>query len=161
MECRQVSEDCDDARRRVLMGGSVALAGLAAQARAAPGSGMAAGAAAATPVVCLIRYQIDPYQRDAFRDYAQAWGEVIPRCGGALIGYFLPLEGTNDVAWALIGFDSLASYEAYRRRLGSDPAAQDNFARARAKRFILREERSFIEGVSGTLGRPRTSAERR
>ncbi|HUA90534.1 MAG TPA: hypothetical protein VL994_13930, partial [Steroidobacteraceae bacterium] len=76
-----MSEDCDDVRRRVLQGGSLMLAGLAAQARAAPGSGRAAGAVGATQVVCLIRYQIDPYQREAFRDYAQVWGTVIPRCG--------------------------------------------------------------------------------
>src|SRR5690606_40919612 len=56
-----------------------------------------------------------------FRSYAQAWGRIIPRCGGHLLGYFLPHEGTSDVAWGLIAFDSLAAYEAYRARLRSDP----------------------------------------
>lgn len=102
-------------------------------------------------VTCLIRYQIDPFQRDGFKQYAENWGRIIPRCGGLLIGYFLPYEGTNDVAWALIAFDSLASYETYRARLRADPEAQANFAMAQAKRLILREERNFIEGVSGTL----------
>jgi hypothetical protein len=102
-------------------------------------------------VTCLIRYQIDPFQRDAFREYAENWGRIIPRCGGRLLGYFLPYEGTNDVAWGLISFDSLASYEAYRARLRSDPEAQANFAMAQAKRLILREERNFVEGVPGTL----------
>ena len=102
-------------------------------------------------VTCLIRYQIDPFQRDGFKQYAENWGRIIPRCGGLLIGYFLPYEGTNDVAWALIAFDSLAAYETYRARLRADPEAQANFAMAQAKRLILREERSFIEGVSGTL----------
>jgi len=102
-------------------------------------------------VTCLIRYQIDPFQRDGFKQYAENWGRIIPRCGGLLIGYFLPYEGTNDVAWALIAFDSLASYETYRARLKADPEAQANFAMAQAKRLILREERNFIEGVSGTL----------
>jgi NIPSNAP len=101
-------------------------------------------------VTCLIRYQIDPFQRDGFKQYAENWGRIIPRCGGLLIGYFLPYEGTNDVAWALIAFDSLASYETYRARLKADPEAQANFAMAQAKRLILREERNFIEGVSGT-----------
>jgi hypothetical protein len=103
-------------------------------------------------VTCLIRYEIDPFQREAFQEYAQNWGRIIPRCGGHLAGYFLPHEGTNDVAWALIGFDSLASYEAYRTRLKADPEGRQNFEMARTKRFILREERSFVEGVDGTLG---------
>ncbi len=96
---------------------------------------------------CLIRYQIDPFQRESFREYAQNWLRIIPRCGGHLLGYFLPLEGTNDVAWALIAFESLASYEAYRQRLKADPEGRDNFAMAQNKRFILREERTFVEAV--------------
>ena len=103
-------------------------------------------------VTCIIRYQIDPFQREAFRDYAQNWGRIIPRCGGQLLGYFLPHEGTNDIAWALIGFDSLAAYEAYRTRLKSDPEGRENFAMATAKRLILREERHFVEAVAGTVG---------
>ena len=102
-------------------------------------------------VTCFIHYQIDPFQRDEFRKYAEAWGRIILRCGGRLIGYFLPYEGTNDVAWELIAFDSLASYEKYRARLRSDPEARANFAFAQAKRFILREERTFLEAVEGTL----------
>jgi hypothetical protein len=108
-------------------------------------------------VTCFIRYQIDPFQRDAFREYAQAWGRIIPRCGGRLLGYFLPHEGTNDVAWGLIGFDSLAAYEAYRTRLKADPEGRANFARAQAQRFILREGRTFCEAVEGTLGTPLTA----
>jgi hypothetical protein len=104
------------------------------------------------PIACLIRYQIDPFQRDAFRDYADRWASIIPRCGGSLVGYFLPHEGTNDVAWALIAFDSLAAYEAYRTRLKSDDAGRANFAAASAQRFILREERTFVEIVPGTFG---------
>ena len=103
------------------------------------------------PVHCLIRYQIDPFQRDAFRAYAAAWGRIIPRCGGALAGYFLPHEGTNDVAWALIGFASLADYEAYRARLKADPEGRANFEFAAEKRLILREERQWLEAVAATL----------
>jgi hypothetical protein len=68
-------------------------------------------------ITCVIRYQIDPFQRDGFRKYAENWGRIIPRCGGHLVGYFLPYEGTNDVAWGLIAFENLAAYEAYRVRL--------------------------------------------
>lgn len=107
-------------------------------------------------LTCVIRYQMDPFQRDAFKKYAENWGRIIPRCGGHLIGYFLPLEGTNDIAWALIAFDSLASYERYRARLRLDREGQENFAMAQTKRFILREERTFVEGVEGTLGLPST-----
>jgi hypothetical protein len=105
-------------------------------------------------ITCIIRYQIDPFQRDGFKKYAENWGRIIPRCGGHLIGYFLPYEGTNDVGWGLIAFDSLASYEAYRVRLKADPEAQENLATAQSKRFILREERNFVEVVDGTLGVP-------
>jgi len=107
-------------------------------------------------ITCFIRYQIDPFQRDEFKRYAENWGRIIPRCGGHLIGYFLPYEGTNDVAWGLIAFDNLTAYEAYRTRLKSDPEARENFAMAQTKRLILREERNFVEGVDGTLGLPST-----
>jgi len=102
-------------------------------------------------ITCIIRYQIDPFQRDVFKTYAENWGRIIPRCGGHLIGYFLPHEGTNDVAWGLIGFDSLASYETYRARLRSDSEALANFALAQSKRIILREERNFVQVVEGTF----------
>ncbi|MBE7369639.1 NIPSNAP family protein [Ramlibacter pallidus] len=102
-------------------------------------------------VTCFIRYQIDPFQREAFAAYAAQWGRIIPRCGGRLLGYFLPHEGTNDIAWGLIGFDSLADYEAYRARLRADPEGRDNFALAQRQKFILREERTFCEAVPGTF----------
>ena len=103
------------------------------------------------PVTCFIRYEIDPFQRDAFAEYADNWARIIPRCGGDLLGYFLPHEGTNNVAFALIGFDSLAAYEAYRSRLREDPEGQANFAFAQSKRLILREERSFLKAVPSSL----------
>ncbi|HUJ41912.1 MAG TPA: NIPSNAP family protein [Candidatus Acidoferrales bacterium] len=105
-------------------------------------------------IACLIRYQIDPFQREAFRNYAENWGRIIPRCGGHLVGYFLPHEGTNDVAWGMIAFDSLASYEAYRARLKEDAGGRGNFEMAQALRLILREERNFVEIVDGTLNIP-------
>ena len=102
-------------------------------------------------VTCFIRYQIDPFQKEAFRKYAENWGRIIPRCGGTLVGYFLPHEGTNDVAWGLIAFESLAAYEAYRARLKSDAEARENFAMAKKMRLILREERTFLETVDETF----------
>ena len=105
-------------------------------------------------ITCVIRYQIDPLQRDGFRKYAENWGHIIPRCGGHLVGYFLPHEGTNDIAWGLIAFESLAAYEQYRARLKSDREARENFEMAQSKRLILREERNFVEIVDGTFGLP-------
>jgi hypothetical protein len=99
----------------------------------------------------MIRYQIDPMQREQFRAYAENWSRIIPRCGGHLMGYFLPHEGTNDIAWGLITFDSLASYERYRSRLKSDPEGRENFEFAAQHKFILREERSFVEAVDSSL----------
>src|SRR6516225_5312679 len=107
-------------------------------------------------LTCIIRYQIDPFKRDAFKKYAENWGRIIPRCGGRLVGYFMPYEGTNDVAWGLISFDSLAAYEAYRARLKADPAARENLETAQAQRLILREERTFLELVGGTFDLPPT-----
>jgi hypothetical protein len=102
-------------------------------------------------ITCFIRYEIDPFQRDAFARYADGWSKVIPRCGGELIGYFLPKEGTNDIAFALISFPSLAAYEEYRKRLLLDADGRANFEFAQAKRFVRREERTFLEGVPSTL----------
>ena len=107
-------------------------------------------------ITCVIRYEIDPFQRDGFKKYAENWGHIIPRLGGHLVGYFLPYEGTNYVGWGLIAFDSLASYEAYRARLRSDKEAVENFTMAQSKRLILREERNFVQVVGGTFELPST-----
>ena len=126
--------------------GALALGGIAHAGRAKERTTMT--------ITCVIRYQIDPFQREGFKLYAENWGRIIPRCGGHLVGYFLPHEGTNDVAWGLIAFDSLASYETYRARLRTDAEARENFAMAQSKRLIIREERNFVEVVDGTFGIP-------
>jgi len=102
-------------------------------------------------ITCFIRYEIDPFQHEAFREYAANWGRVIPRCGGNLVGYFLPYEGTSHVAWGVIAFESLAAYEAYRARIKADPEGRANFAFAHERRLITREERTFVETVEGTF----------
>ena len=107
-------------------------------------------------IACVIRYQIDPFQKDGFKKHAENLISFVPRCGGHLIGFFLPHEGTNDVAWGLVAFDSLASYEAYKTRLKSDPEAREDAAMMQAKRIILREERNFVELVDGTFNLPST-----
>ena len=98
-------------------------------------------------ITCVIRYVIDPFQSEAFEEYARRWATIIPRCGGTLLGYFMPHEGTNNIALALISFGSLADYEAYRARLRSDEEGAANLQFARKNRFILSEERSFLRLV--------------
>jgi hypothetical protein len=98
-------------------------------------------------VICHIRYEIDPFKRAQFEEYARAWLTIIPACGGDLLGYFMPHEGTNYVAHAMIGFDSLAAYEAYRARLKSNAAGKTNFEFAEREKLILREERTFLRPV--------------
>lgn len=100
------------------------------------------------PVTCCIRYVLDPYKRDAFEAYARRWSAIIPRCGGDLLGYFMPHEGTNNIAIALVSFDSLTAYETYRARLKTDADGAANFAFAERERFILSEERTFLRPVS-------------
>ena len=105
---------------------------------------MTARQAGAMTITCCIRYVLDPFQREAFEAYARAWATIIPRCGGDLLGYFLPHEGTNNIALALISFPSLAAYETYRARLRADPEGEANFRFAQDRRFILSEERTFL-----------------
>ena len=98
-------------------------------------------------VTVFIRYQLDPFKRDAFEAYAKRWLGIIPACGGDLVGYWMPHEGTNNVAFALISFESLGAYEAYRARLRQDKDGIANFQFAEKERFILAEERTFLRRV--------------
>jgi len=87
-------------------------------------------------------------QCDAFEEYARRWLTIIPKCGGNLLGYWMPHEGTNNIGYALISFDSLAAYEAYRTRLKADREGAANFRFAHEQRFILSEERTFLRPVT-------------
>ena len=98
-------------------------------------------------VTVFIRYRLDPFKLAAFERYAKRWLAIIPRLGGRDVGYFLPHEGTNDIACGLISFASLAEYEAYRARLKADPEGAANFRFAQEERFILSEERCFLRKV--------------
>ncbi len=102
-------------------------------------------------IVCLIQYKLDPFQLDKFKTYAENWGKIIPDCGGQLIGYFMPHEGTCDIAFGMVGYDSLADYEAYRKRLREDKAGHANFMFAQEHRFILEENRSFLKVIPEAL----------
>jgi NIPSNAP len=101
----------------------------------------------AMTITVFIRYQLDPYKRDGFEAYARNWLKIIPKCGGEVVGYWLPHEGTDNIAYGLISFANLAAYEAYRARLKSDSAGAANFALAQKERFIVSEERTFLRQV--------------
>ena len=98
-------------------------------------------------ITVFIRYQLDPFKRAQFEAYATRWLTIIPRLGGNLLGYWMPHEGTNNIAQALISFESLAAYEAYRARLRADPEGMANFQSAEDQKFILAEERTFLRQV--------------
>jgi len=98
-------------------------------------------------ITVFIRYQLDPYKRDDFEAYARRWLTIIPKCGGDVVGYWMPHEGTDNIAYGLISFPSLAAYEAYRARLKADAEGAANFAFARQERFIVCEERMFLRQV--------------
>lgn len=99
-------------------------------------------------ITCCIRYEIDPFRREEFAQYARNWGQAIPRCGADLIGYFAPHEGSLTTAYALYNIESLAAYEVYRARLAADPLGRENFEFAQRERFILREDRIFLKLAS-------------
>ena len=98
-------------------------------------------------ITVFIRYQLDPFKRTMFEEYARRWLTIIPKCGGDLVGYWMPHEGTNNIAFALISFESLAAYEAYRARLRADKEGVANFNFAEEHKFILSEERTFLRKV--------------
>ncbi|MBO0695612.1 MAG: NIPSNAP family protein, partial [Verrucomicrobia bacterium] len=82
-----------------------------------------------------IRYTIDRHKLADFEAYARKLmeGNILRRCGAAPLGYFLPKKGfggADNIALALLGFESLADYEKYRARLSNDPDSLANLAAA-------------------------------
>lgn len=104
------------------------------------------------PITCFIRYQIDPFAKDKFAQYAQTWGQAIPAAGADLIGYFGPHEGSATTAYGVYNVDSLADYEAYRARLAASDLGRQNYEFAQKERFILREDRIFLKCLSQPHG---------
>ena len=107
-------------------------------------------------ITCFIKYEIDPFRKDAFEAYARNWGEAIPRCGADLIGYFAPHEGSSTTAYGVYNIASLGEYEAYRSRLAADPLGKENYEFARREKFILREDRIFLKLASAPHGSLKT-----
>lgn len=103
-------------------------------------------------ITCIIRYEIDPFAKMAFEEYACNWGQAIPRCGAELFGYFSPHEGSATTAYGIYSLPSLADYEAYRKRLAEDPLGRENYAFAARERFIRSEDRLFLKCASAPHG---------
>lgn len=99
-------------------------------------------------ITCFIRYEIDPFKKEQFAEYARNWGQCIPRCGADLNGYFGPHEGSATTAYGVYNVESLAAYEAYRARLAADPLGTENYQFAKRERFILKEDRIFLKNMS-------------
>jgi hypothetical protein len=100
-------------------------------------------------ITVCIRYTIDIQKTAEFEQYARNWPEPIARCGGELLGYFLPTKtaGPTNIAYALINFASLAAYGEYREALMLDEAAKQNVAFADCAGCILIEDRSVLKQV--------------
>jgi len=100
-------------------------------------------------ITLAIRYTLDANKLADFEAYAATLQRPLARCGGSLVGYYLPTKfaGPTNVALALIDFPSLAAYEQYREKLASDPAASDCLRRVESAGAILIEDRAFLRRV--------------
>jgi hypothetical protein len=94
-----------------------------------------------------IRYTLDPNRLKPFREYVEHELKAIRNAGGKIVGYWLPTDyaGPTNVAYGLIDFSTLASYEQYRKALADDPLHQRNADELMRRGAILNMERSIIE----------------
>ena len=98
-------------------------------------------------ITCYLRYTIDPYKIKEFEKYGKMWIPLVNKFGGTHHGYFLPHEGSSNIALAMFSFPSLAAYEEYRIKSMDDPDCQQAFKYAEETRCILSYERSFMRPV--------------
>jgi len=100
-------------------------------------------------ITLCIRYTLEARKRSDFELYARGLTKIVPRCGGELVGYWLPTKfaGPTNSALALINFPSLAAYEQYRERLAKDNDNIDSVRQADESGCILVEDRAFLERV--------------
>ena len=100
-------------------------------------------------ITLSIRYTIEARKRPDFDRYARSLTKIVPRCGGELVGYWLPTRfaGPTNQALALISFPSLAAYEQYRARLAGDPDNVEAIRLADESGCILVEDRTILEPV--------------
>jgi hypothetical protein len=101
-------------------------------------------------ITCVVHYTINSSQIEAFERFAREWMRLVAMHGGIHHGYFLPAEGASDKAEALFSFESLAAYERYRARFGSDPEflAADRIRDDSG--CVVRYERTFMRPLLPT-----------
>lgn len=96
-------------------------------------------------ITCFITYQINPRKSDEFEVFAKTWMRLVNENGGIHHGYFLPAEGSEDTAYALFSFESLAAYEVYRGLFLTDP----EFKKANEYKYetgcVVRHDRTFMK----------------
>lgn len=98
-------------------------------------------------ITCYLKYVIDPYKIQDFEKYAKMWIPLVNKFGGKHHGYFLPHEGASNIAYALFSFPSLAEYEEYREKIGTDKKCIKAFEYAEKTNCILSYERSFMKPI--------------
>jgi len=100
-------------------------------------------------ITCYVNYIIDPYKLEEFEIYAKKWIPLVNKFGGIHHGYFLPHEGSNNVALTLFSFPSLADYEKYRTESMKDVECVEAYSYAEKTRCIISYERSFMKPIFG------------
>lgn len=98
-------------------------------------------------ITCYVNYKIDPYKVGEFEHYAKLWIPLVNKFGGTHHGYFLPHEGANNVAVALFSFDSLTTYEIYRKDSMKDADCIAAYDYAKETKCIVSYERNFMRPV--------------
>ncbi len=93
-----------------------------------------------------IRYTLDPNRAAHFKTYVEHELEAIRNAGGKVVGYWLPTDfaGPTNIAYGLIDFLTLASYEQYRKALAEDPLHQRNADELARSGAIVNMERSLL-----------------
>ena len=99
-------------------------------------------------ITCYLRYIIDPHKIQEFEEYARKWLLLVEKFGGRHHGYFLPHEGSNNIAVALFSFSSLAAYEDYRFKSETDIDCIAAYDFEKTNRSIISYERSFMKPIS-------------
>jgi hypothetical protein len=102
-------------------------------------------------VTCYLRYVLDPAKLKQFEHYGKLWISLVERFGGQHHGYFMPSEGTSNIALALFTFPSLAEYEVYRQKAADDEDCKAAMRYYEETRCFLSYERSFFRPVFNGL----------
>ena len=103
---------------------------------------------AKTMITCFIKYTLNIAKIEQFEAYAKAWIPLVNKFGGTHLGYYLPHEGANNIAYALFNFPSLATYEEYRKDSFNDPACIAAYQLAKDSQCIVSYERTFLKPLN-------------